>query len=126
MRFVDTPSLGDIVACLSGGGFGTAAPHVGLGGLPLVVLSSNRQQMDGIELGLHQAGHRSALLYEIEPGAAHVLKTRFPEVPLVGDVRSITKLPKVQIVAAGFPCQDLSQAGRTAGIGGRQSGLVGG
>src|SRR5262249_28140566 len=34
-------------------------------------------------------------------------------------------LPAVDVVTAGFPCQDLSQAGRTAGISGQQSGLVG-
>jgi DNA (cytosine-5)-methyltransferase 1 len=39
-------------------------------------------------------------------------------------VRKLVKLPKVDLLAAGFPCQDLSQAGRTAGIGGEQSGLV--
>ena len=34
------------------------------------------------------------------------------------------KLPKVDLLTAGFPCQDLSQAGKTAGIGGNRSGLV--
>ena len=79
----------------------------------------------GIELGLHAAGHRTELLCEIDEGASRVLRARFPELPLVGDVRSIKSLPKVDLVAAGFPCQDLSQAGRTAGIRGRHSGLVG-
>jgi DNA (cytosine-5)-methyltransferase 1 len=79
----------------------------------------------GIELGLHQAGHESTLLCEIDAGAARVLRQRFPDVPLEADVRSIETLPKVDVVAAGFPCQDLSQAGRTAGINGRQSSLVG-
>ncbi len=49
---------------------------------------------------------------------------RFPDVPLVGDVRDLKSLPKVDVVAAGFPCTDLSQAGRTRGIQGSQSGLV--
>lgn len=79
----------------------------------------------GIELGLHQAGHRSALLCEIEPGACRVLETRFPEVPLARDVRELETVGAVDLLAAGFPCQDLSQAGRTAGIEGRNSGLVG-
>lgn len=53
-----------------------------------------------------------------------MLADRFPNVPLVGDVRDIDRLPTVDLVAAGFPCQDLSQAGRTVGITGSQSGLV--
>ena len=40
------------------------------------------------------------------------------------DIRKLKAFPKVDLIAAGFPCQDLSQAGRTAGIGGRQSGLI--
>jgi DNA (cytosine-5)-methyltransferase 1 len=79
----------------------------------------------GIELGLHRAGHESAMLCEIDPGAANVLRRRFVSVPLTSDVRDIQALPPVDVVAAGFPCQDLSQAGRTAGISGIQSSLVG-
>ena len=79
----------------------------------------------GIELGLHQAGHQSVLLCEIEPGAQAVLRARFPDIDLAGDVCGLESLPDVDLVAAGFPCQDLSQAGRTLGIAGSQSGLVG-
>ncbi len=78
----------------------------------------------GIELGLGRAGHHSDLLCEIEPAAQRVLSERFVDVPLVADVREITELPDVDLLAAGFPCQDLSQAGRTAGITGERSGLV--
>ncbi len=79
----------------------------------------------GIELGLHLAGHETELLCEIEPAASRVLQQHFPGVPLLPDVREIAQLPPVDVVAAGFPCQDLSQAGRTAGIKGQQSGLIG-
>jgi len=79
----------------------------------------------GIEVGLGQAGHHSILLCELDPGAARVLEHRFPDVPLSGDVRSLKGIADAQVLAAGFPCQDLSQAGRTAGIRGHQSGLVG-
>ncbi|MGH3236116.1 MAG: DNA cytosine methyltransferase [Streptosporangiaceae bacterium] len=79
----------------------------------------------GIELGLHRAGHQSVLLCEIEPGAQGVLRARFPDIELTGDVCGLESLPDVDLVAAGFPCQDLSQAGRTLGIEGSQSGLVG-
>jgi DNA (cytosine-5)-methyltransferase 1 len=80
----------------------------------------------GIELGLHRAGHETRLLCEIDRGAQEVLRARFGEgIPLVGDVRELDTLPSTDLVAAGFPCQDLSQAGRTAGITGQRSGLVG-
>lgn len=79
----------------------------------------------GIEQGLHAAGHTTRLLCEIEPSAVAVLRAQFPGVEIVGDIAQLPRLPRVDVVAAGFPCQDLSQAGRTAGIRGRQSGLVG-
>lgn len=78
----------------------------------------------GIEHGLHQAGHETALLCECDRGAVQVLKKQFPGVRLMRDVRTLKSLGDVDLVAAGFPCQDLSQAGRTAGIGGGNSGLV--
>lgn len=79
----------------------------------------------GIEVGLARAGHRAALLCEIDSAAQHVLKSRIPNVPLVGDIRDVRSLPgEVDLVAAGFPCTDISQAGRTAGIFGAASGLV--
>ena len=79
----------------------------------------------GIELGLHQAGHRSTLLCEVDLGAQRVLEKRLPNVPVASDVRQLETIGRVDLIAAGFPCQDLSQAGRTAGIAGRNSGLVG-
>ncbi|MEO7190254.1 MAG: DNA (cytosine-5-)-methyltransferase [Vicinamibacterales bacterium] len=79
----------------------------------------------GIEVGFRRAGHEAELLCEIDRGASSVLRHQFPDVPLATDVRALKGLPNVDIVAAGFPCQDLSQAGRTAGIGGAQSSLVG-
>jgi DNA (cytosine-5)-methyltransferase 1 len=78
----------------------------------------------GIEVGLHSAGHQTVLLCEIDAAAQRVLRERFPEVPLTADVRELRSIPEVGICAAGFPCQDLSQAGRTEGIRGTNSGLV--
>ena len=78
----------------------------------------------GIELGLHEAGASTELLCEWWEPAQHVLTHHFPDVPVVGDVRELDRLPDVDLVAAGFPCTDLSQAGRTKGITGEASGLV--
>jgi DNA (cytosine-5)-methyltransferase 1 len=78
----------------------------------------------GIEVGLHDAGHRTVLLCDVDTASQRVLLERFPGVPLVGDIRELVALPDADVYAAGFPCQDLSQAGRTAGIEGARSGLV--
>lgn len=79
----------------------------------------------GIELGLEQAGLTTSLLCEIDVRAQAVLKRRFGGVRLEEDVTAISRLPRdIDLLTAGFPCQDLSQAGRTNGIFGRRSGLV--
>lgn len=79
----------------------------------------------GLELGLARSHHRTLLLCEIEPGAREVLAARFPHARLHDDVTTLERLPaSTEVVVAGFPCQDLSQAGRTVGIGGSRSGLV--
>lgn len=79
----------------------------------------------GLELGLSAHGWRTELLCEIDPGARAVLSAHFPDVESHADVTRLRALPAgTELVAAGFPCQDLSQAGRTAGITGARSGLV--
>lgn len=80
----------------------------------------------GFELGLHRAGHRAELLCDILPAARAVLEARFPDVEYRDDITRLRSLPAtVDLVCAGFPCQDLSQAGRTAGLAGDKSSLVG-
>lgn len=79
----------------------------------------------GIEAGFRQAGHVTQLLCEVWEPARAVLTDRLPGVPLERDVRELRSLPAVDVVSAGFPCTDLSQAGRTAGISGANSSLVG-
>lgn len=78
----------------------------------------------GVELGLSRAGHKAAFFSEIDAYASAVLQERFDGVPITPDVRDIDDLSGIDLVAAGFPCQDLSQAGKTAGISGEKSGLV--
>lgn len=80
----------------------------------------------GFEAGLSRAGHTAEIFSEIWDPARAVLNARFPDVPVDRDVAQLVKLPSsVELVVAGFPCQDLSQAGMTAGINGKRSGLVG-
>lgn len=79
----------------------------------------------GIELGLERVGMQTELLCEWWDPARAVLEHRFDGVPVEPDVRELEKLPPVDLVTAGFPCTDLSQAGRMKGITGEASGLVG-
>jgi DNA (cytosine-5)-methyltransferase 1 len=63
---------------------------------------------------------------ENDPYATVLLHRRFPGVPNLGDLTAIdwTQVPAVDIVTAGFPCQDISYAGPGAGIKkGTRSGL---
>lgn len=79
----------------------------------------------GLEVGLGRAGHEASALCEVWDAATTVLKHRLPNVQIEPDVRDLKRLPDdVNLVTAGFPCTDLSQAGRTAGITGEASGLV--
>jgi DNA (cytosine-5)-methyltransferase 1 len=78
----------------------------------------------GFELGLSRAGFQTVMMCENDPLARGVLERRFPDVPLRKDVRNLKSLPLCDVLTAGWPCQDLSQAGRTAGIAGEQSGLL--
>jgi DNA (cytosine-5)-methyltransferase 1 len=78
----------------------------------------------GIETGLARAGHHAILLCERDSGAQLVLAKHFPKVSIVGNIRQLRTLGNAGIVCAGFPCQDLSQAGKTAGISGTKSRLI--
>jgi DNA (cytosine-5)-methyltransferase 1 len=83
----------------------------------------------GFTLGLERAGFETVAFCEIDPYAQKVLRKNWPEVPIYDDVRTITadRLATdgigVDVITGGFPCQDISTAGRQAGIEGERSGL---
>ena len=80
----------------------------------------------GVELGLERAGHRTILLCENNEHAFLVLRKRWPGVRLHTDVATLDDFPNgTEVVAAGFPCQNLSVAGDKKGIDGRKSAVVG-
>lgn len=79
----------------------------------------------GIEVGLHRAGAATvASLCENWDPARAVLRTHLPDVRLHDDVTQLVDFDGADLVTAGFPCTDLSQAGLTRGLAGSQSGLV--
>jgi DNA (cytosine-5)-methyltransferase 1 len=80
----------------------------------------------GLECGLHKAGHETPVIAENDKAACAVLNKRLPGILNLGDVRNIKRLPsETELLCGGFPCQDLSQAGETAGIRGNKSSIVG-
>jgi DNA (cytosine-5)-methyltransferase 1 len=83
----------------------------------------------GFSLGLERAGFTTVAFCEIEPFCRAVLKKHWPHVPCYEDVRTLTaeRLAadgiSVDVICGGFPCQDISFAGKGAGIEGERSGL---
>ncbi len=83
----------------------------------------------GFSLGLERAGMRTVAFCEIEPYCRAVLRKHWPDVPRYDDVRTLTAdrldadgiVPDV--ICGGFPCQDISTAGKGAGLEGERSGL---
>src|SRR5690606_7177861 len=79
----------------------------------------------GIDLGLERAGMETRWFSEIDPYASRVLAKHWPNVPNHGDITQIDfrAVEAVDVLCGGFPCQDLSLAGKRAGIDGERSGL---
>jgi DNA (cytosine-5)-methyltransferase 1 len=83
----------------------------------------------GFSLGLERAGMKTAAFCEIDPYCRRVLKKHWPDVPIYDDVRTLTAGRLVRdgiapdVICGGFPCQDISVAGKGAGIEGSRSGL---
>jgi DNA (cytosine-5)-methyltransferase 1 len=96
-------------------------PH---GSQPPLTVAGLFAGIGGIESGLHQAGHRASFLCEIDRIASVVLQEHFPGLVIHDDVTNLSQLPSVDLVSAGFPCQDLSISGQRAGIAGSRSSLV--
>ena len=85
----------------------------------------------GFSLGLERAGMTTAAFCEIDPFCRAVLAQHWPGVPIYDDVRELSAdaLSRdgiaVDVICGGFPCQDLSFAGKRAGLEGARSGLWG-
>lgn len=79
----------------------------------------------GFSLGFERAGMECIGHCEINPYAQKVLKKHWPNVPLWDDVTKLqpSDLGSPDIICGGFPCQDLSVAGKQKGILGERSGL---
>ena len=89
----------------------------------------------GFDLGFERAGIETGLQAEQDPHCLAILERHWPHVRRVSDVRRIGEggsgrdgeggrgADGIDLIYGGFPCQDLSVAGRRAGLGGERSGL---
>ncbi|MCA6256951.1 MAG: DNA cytosine methyltransferase [Phenylobacterium sp.] len=83
----------------------------------------------GFSLGLERAGFETVAFCEVNPFCQRVLAHHWPDVRIYDDVRSLSAAAlerdgiTVDAICGGFPCQDLSHAGKRAGLEGERSGL---
>jgi len=79
----------------------------------------------GFDLGLERAGMRVRWQCEINEWCRRVLAKHWPHVRRYGDITTIdwSTVEPVDVLCGGFPCQDISLAGRGAGLTGERSGL---
>ena len=79
----------------------------------------------GIDLGFEMAGIETVWNCEIDEWCRDLLKKRFPDATQYDNVETIGKhnLEPVDIISGGFPCQDISVAGKGEGLDGKRSGL---
>ena len=82
----------------------------------------------GFSLGLEKAGMDTIAFCENNRFCRKVLNTHWNNIPIFSDIRNLGKkdlshLPKIDVIAGGFPCQDISVAGKQAGMKGERSRL---
>lgn len=81
----------------------------------------------GLELGIEAAVPNAKTIIQVEQNeyCRQVLAKHWPNAKRYNDVREVdgSKLPQADLICAGFPCQDISAAGKGAGLAGARSGL---
>jgi DNA (cytosine-5)-methyltransferase 1 len=79
----------------------------------------------GCDLGFEDAGFETVFQVEWDKHCQQVLGHHWPDVPRWSDVSDVSgaELPVADVISYGFPCQDLSIAGKRAGLDGDRSGL---
>ena len=82
----------------------------------------------GFSLGLERAGMETVAFCEFDEHAQKVLRKHWPDVPIHSDIRELNAKQfrgTVDVICGGFPCQDLSTAGKQVGFSGERSSLYG-
>lgn len=93
----------------------------------MIKIGSLFSGIGGFELGLERAIPDSKTIWQVEQDryCQKVLKKHWPDAKIYNDVRDITaeKVEPVDLICGGFPCQDISVAGKGEGLDGKKSGL---
>jgi DNA-cytosine methyltransferase len=90
---------------------------------PLTV-GSTFTGIGGADLGFEWAGFDIKWQCEFDSWKQEVLRAHWPDVPLYADITTMSEAPSVDVMLGGFPCQDLSVAGKRKGFGGERSVLA--
>jgi DNA (cytosine-5)-methyltransferase 1 len=79
----------------------------------------------GFDLAFENAGMELTWAIEIDPAARAVMRDHWPQLTIYEDIKEVrgVDVARVDVLCGGFPCQDLSVAGRRAGLAGERSGL---
>ena len=82
----------------------------------------------GFSIGLEAASMQTVAFCEINPFCRKILTRHWQSIPIFSDITTINKedlkmLPRIDVIAGGFPCQDISVAGKQKGITAKRSGL---
>lgn len=93
--------------------------------MKILTLGSLFDGIGGFPLAAQRCGIKTLWASEIEPNCIDITKRHFPRVEHLGDITKIDggRIPPVDIISFGSPCQDLSTAGKQAGLSGERSGL---
>ena len=93
----------------------------------MIRIGSAFSGIGGFELGLERAIPNSKTVWQVEQNTfcQKILRKHWPDAKIYDDVREVGahNLEPVDIFCAGFPCQDISVAGKGEGLNGKKSGL---
>ena len=90
----------------------------------MLTVGSTFTGVGGADIGLEWAGFRIAWQCELDPWKRSVLAAHWPDTPIHDDITTLHDPEPVDVMIGGFPCQDLSVAGKRKGFDGERSVLA--
>jgi DNA-cytosine methyltransferase len=90
----------------------------------MLTVGSTFTGVGGADLGLEWAGFRIAWQCELDPWKRSILASHWPDTPIHDDITTLHDPEPVDVMIGGFPCQDLSVAGKRKGFDGERSVLA--